>query len=431
MSNYDERLYEQFQKEKESFHRWLFVALLLSVFYVFVFQPYLSLLNNIAELELKQLDTDARIKTTEIEIDNAKYAIERASEFMGDASEYQRLYDDAHSWIDSMDEIEQTYELQSRLIYRLHDSLNSRLQKNWQPGNIPNFETIKLLKKYRPELMRNHQPKDECFFRLDVDWVRCQVERKRKPINDKLFRVLYDRSLAHEYTALLQADIESNKNKFIVSLPKALAEASLKQWMTEYLAAEQTIIRNWYEYMAEARLNLESKSKLHQEVKKRHKLAETKLDQRKKDLSQTGEVSTPIGTIKLAFHDLVSLVPFLELFVLSVLVRSTCRQLLLRTTFENNGPKDETTHEALSLTMPVWLEPFHSRVINAILLFLLALLALFAPLGLWQVLNNPGLAVAEMKSNHAVIITSTILIGIIFSVLYGRLLIIYLSLIKP
>lgn len=421
MSKYDERLYGQFQKEKESFHRWLLAALFLSVFYGFVFQPYLSLLTNLANLDLIQLETDKQIKSTETEIQIATDAIDRAAMLMGDASEYQRLYDDANSWVDSVDQIEQLYDLQSRLVARLRDSLSSTLQENWQNGKVPNAHTIRLLKDLRPELMKNFQVNDNCFFRLETDWVACQVRRKFKPINDKLFRVLYDRSVAHEYTALLEVGIESNKKKYEASLSSALSEAGLKQWVRGYLGEESAIVRKWYEEVARARLNLVEKSTLHQEAQKEHMLAKERLDKRKQDFSQTGEINTPIGAIKLGFHDLILLVPFLGLCILSVLVNSTRRQLILRSTFRVSGPKEETTREALSLTMPIWLEPFKSRSYNAILLFGLVLLAIAVLLVLWQVLTNPGLAVAEVKLNDGLIIIGTLLAAIIFALSYIRL----------
>ena len=87
--------------------------------------------------------------------------------------------------------------------------------------------------------MKNYHQKDHCFFRVEADWVYCQVERKRKPINDRLSRVLYDRTLAHGYTALLKKDIETNDKRYRSSLPNALSKASLKQWVGEYLGEEQ------------------------------------------------------------------------------------------------------------------------------------------------------------------------------------------------
>ncbi|MEH6627809.1 MAG: hypothetical protein V7739_15295 [Motiliproteus sp.] len=431
MGKYDERLYGQFQKEKESFHRWVLAALFLGVFYGFVFQPYLTILTNIADLELQQLETDAQIKLTEKEIQTATSAIGRASRFMGDASEFQRLYDNANSWINRIDEIEKAYPLQSRLVARLRDSLSPALQEKWQIGKVPNTDTLKLLKNLRPELMKNFQLKNNCFFRLETDWVACQVRQKRKPINDKLSRVLYDRTMAHEYTALLKVNIESNNDKYNASLSNALSEASLKQWVKEYLGEEQAIIRSWYEHMASERLKLERKSKSYQEAKKKHALTEVMLDKRKKDISQAGKINTPLGPIKLAFHDLLSLVPFLGLFILSLLVRSTCRQLVLRSAFQVNGPEDETTHEALSLTMSIWLEPLKPRIMNVLLLVGLALLATAPLIGLWQVLTNPGLEIAEVKLNYVFIIACTMLASIVFAIFYVRLLANYLLLTKP
>lgn len=421
MSKYAERLYAQFQKEKESFHRWLLAALLLGIFYSFVFQPYLTLLTELANLETKQQETDKQIKQTEREIQIATEAIERASRFMGDASEYQRLYDDAKSWVDNIDELEQKYELQSRKVNSLRDSLSQVDQVKWPVDKVPGYHVISLLKKSRPDMMRHYDLKDDCFFRVETDWVACLVSQKRKPINNKLDRVLYDRTMGHEYTALLEKDVEANREKYESGLPKALSGGKLKQWVSEFLKEEQAIIRQWYENMARDRNALTEKSKLHQQVLEIHKLAQVTLDQRKKSFSHTGEIDTPIGPIKLGLHDILASVPFVGLFILSALIKSTRRQLIIRSTFQANGPADETTPEALSLTMPIWLEPFNPRINNILLLVGLAFLAMATLFGLWQVISNPGLAVVEVNLNNIFIVILTMLAAVIFTFLYVRL----------
>ena len=273
-----------------------------------------------------------------------------------------------------------------------------------------------------PDLMKNYQLDDKCFFKLETDWVACQVDHKRKPIDNKLFGFLHNRSVDRKYTDSLKVEIKANQNKYRTNLSSAMSQADLKQLLREYLGEESAIIRKWYVDMARAWLDLEKESKSHQETKNEHALAKDRLDQRKLDFSQTGEIDTPIGTIKLGFHDLISLLPFLVLCILTVLINSTCRQLILRSTFQANGPKDETTHEALSLTMSIWLEPFRSRIYNAVLLIVLVVLAIIALFGLWQIVTNPGLEVAEVNLNDGFIIACTMLAGIVFALRYMRLL---------
>lgn len=421
MSKYTERLYSQFQKEKVSFQRWLIAALLISLFYALVFQPYLTLLTSLADLEIKVIATEKQIKTTRIELETATQAIDRANRFMGDPSEYQVLYEDSISWINNIDEIEQLYDMQSRLVSRLHDSLDPALQSKWQIGEQPGSKIIRLLNDLRPNLMENYHIKNNCFFRIETDWVACKVAEKYKPINDKLFRVLYDRSLSHQYTSKLEKEIEANKKIYIAGLTSATADANLKQWVTEYLDEEQTVIRNWYKYIARERLKLQKKSNSHQQTIDKHLLEKIYLEQRRAEFNHKSEINTPIGPIKLAFHDLLSFLPFMGLCVLSFLIRSTNRQLDLRSTIQRNGTPEETTKEALKLTLPIWIEPFNSRIKNVILLIGLALLAIISFLGLWQVMNNPGLKVASVETNSLYVIILMASVGVFFVLHYFQL----------
>ena len=423
MSNPAERLYDQFQKEQQSLHRWLLAALLLGIFYGFVFQPYLALLSDLAYLEITQVEAKERLNTTESEIQTATGAIERAIRFMGDASEYQRLYDDAQSWVDTVDELEQQYDLQSRKVASLRDALSASDQAKWPAGTVPNHEIIWLLRKSRPEFMENFQTGDNCFFRTEIDWIRCLVDQKRRPIKDRLFRVLYDRTSAHVYTALLEQEIQANDAKYQASLPKALSQAGLKKWVKEYLGEEQAIIRRWYEHMAHKRSELVRQSRLYQEALEEHKLAEAKLDRRKQEFSHTGEVSTPIGPVTLALHDILASVPFVGLFILSMLVKSTNRQLLIRSAFHKYATEDETTRDVLSLAMPVWLEPYQHRIVKLVFLGGLALVAIITLYGLWQIINNPGLEVAQVNLNSHFIIAMTVLAACVFTFLFIQLVI--------
>ena len=77
--------------------------------------------------------------------------------------------------------------------------------------------------------------------------------------------------------------------------------------------------------------------------------------------------------------------------------------------------------------MLIWLEPFNSRIIKALLLIGLALLAIAALFGLWQVITNPGLEVAQVNLNKIFIIICTMLAAFIFALFYLRLVTSYLS----
>jgi hypothetical protein len=110
------------------------------------------------------------------------------------------------------------------------------------------------------------------------------------------------------------------------------------------------------------------------------------------------------------------------LCVLSFLLRSTNRQLDLRSSFQNNATPEETTKDALRLTLNIWIEPLDSRIKTTFLLIGLALLAIISLLGLWQVMNNPGLEVASVETNSPYVIILTTSISIFFVLYYFQLL---------
>jgi hypothetical protein len=105
-----------------------------------------------------------------------------------------------------------------------------------------------------------------------------------------------------------------------------------------------------------------------------------------------------------------------------MLVKSTSRQLAIRAAFQAKGPENEVTPEALTLTMPVWLEPFKYRMLNFCLLSALAIIAIAAMFGLWQVVTNPGLTVANVNFNNYFLIVLTCFSAAVFIIFYIQLL---------
>ena len=295
----------------------------------------------------------------------------------------------------------------------------------WEPETIPNAVVIALLYEHRPRMMRAYNRENECFFLLEDEWVTCLLTKKRKPITERLSRVLYDRSLSNEYTKLLKADIDANNEKYDKSKRSALSGANLTQWLKDSLNDEKKIIRKWYETMAKTRIKLERETKLFQKDLDKHTADLSTLEQRKTELSQAGIISTPLGTIKLAFHDLLSLVSFAALTIFSVLIVSVKRQLILRSTFQTYGPEDETNAEALVLTMPIWLEPYNSRIYNNLVFIALVVPCIVTLMGVWQLLSHPTLELAKVKINQPLFFGITALAGAVFIFHYVQLVFLF------
>jgi len=422
MSSYAERLYEQFQKEKESFNRWLFFALLVVIFNVFVFQPYLSLLTNLAELKATQVGTDAKIKEAKQELENSAKAGGYAVALLDDEDKYKQLYRNARSWINSIDALEQRYDLQSRKVNALHDSVSQAERAGWAIGTQPSNTIIKSLQQSRPEMMQHYDSADNCFFKLEIDWVACQVEKNRKPITDYLSSLFNDRSLPQQYTALLNREISSNTQKYHSSLANALSQGNLKAWVKEYLDQEQAILKRWLEDMLIKANEQHRLASNLASIQKYYKQVAAELTKRKQEFNQMGEIDTPLGPVKLGLHDILASLPLAGLCILIMLVKSTIRQLAIRTAFQAKGPENETTPEALTLTMPIWLEPFKYRMLNFVLIGALAVIAIATMYGLWQVVTNPGLTVANVNFNNYFLIALTCLTAVVFVMLYTQLL---------
>lgn len=422
MSKYADRLRDQFHKEKGNFGRWLLAAILVGIFYCLVFLPYLSVLSSLADLESRQAETDLKIETNEKEIMSRTDAITRVTEEIGDASEFTSLYDEADSWINDIEEVEQSYDSQSRLLSRLRESLDTSSQQQWQLGNDPSNSTIRELQQTQPELMASYSASSACFFKLESEWIICHVESKRKVINGRLSDILYNRTTSHEITAPLKEAIDSNAKKYHGSLSGALASSSLANWFRSYLDDEQVIIRRWFEDIAEQRSSLMSQSNMHRKDQVENANVKQELDKRKQEFSQAGEIKTPIGTIKLGFHDLVSLFPFLALCIVLVLINSTIKQIVLRSTFKKNGPPDETTAEALALTMPIWLEPKNPHWLNILLLCVPALFAFTALYGFWKISHNRGLEITTITLNYNFILAITLFSAAIFAIRFIKII---------
>lgn len=390
MSATTNRLYDHFQRERAAFGRWIVTVTSLCAFYLLVFQPYLATLRELESLDRDLAAQAEDIAATQREIAAATGGIQRASDFMGDASAYQNLYDQARSWIDDIDSIEQAYDLQARRVATLRDALQPDLQALWRSGaSVLPGSVIAALRQAHPDIMRTYESGDNCFFLVEVEWIRCEIDMRLEPIRSRLGRVLYDRTASHEYTEALEASVSTNRNRYEAGLPDAVARAEVAAWVQEYLDEERALIRRWFEDLARERLALQGR-----EAEQRGRLEQNQadreaLDARQRDIREAGRLETPIGPLPLSFHGLLALLPLVMLLAGTLLLRSERRLLALRRDFEAQGPKDETRPETLRLTMPLWLDPARGVVAGTLVLALFVLLAVAAAVGVAQVATNP------------------------------------------
>lgn len=391
MSARSDRLYEHFQRERSSFHRWLIAVASVGAFFLLVFQPYLSTLSTISELEgtlARQADEIAR---AEKNIRTVTVGIERAIAFMGDASAYDALYEDTRSWVATLDEVDQLYERQSRRVARLRDAVEQEQLASWPLGEAPRTSLVRRLQKTRPELMEGYDSDDRCFFLVEAEWMRCRIDQKLDPIGKRLFRVLYDRTESHEHTARLEEKITENRKHFRDGLEAAIGRAALGEWVREYLNRERAIIRSWYEQMARERSRSQREEAKQQELMAANRAERETLEQRKGEIAAASRLETPIGTLPLSFHDLIGVVPLVLALTGIPLVRSQQRLIELRRRFQSEAPADEAERDILGLTMPLWLDPSGRWPGYLLALVTLSLPALAALAGLVQLLTNPGM----------------------------------------
>lgn len=186
MSTYSNHLYDHFQRERSVFGRTVLAVLSMGVFFALVFQPYLATIEDLVDMDVNLTKQAEQIKEGQKNIRVATNAIERAREFMGDASEYEALYKETRSWVNDLDEIKLLYDRQSRKVASLRGALSSENQASWHRGKKPSNEIVKELRKQRPNLMADYDLRDDCFFRLETEWVRCQIDTSLGPVTSPL-----------------------------------------------------------------------------------------------------------------------------------------------------------------------------------------------------------------------------------------------------
>jgi len=429
MSTYSNRLYDHFQRERLTFGRSLLAVISIAVFFALVFQPYLATLADLVELDDELQKQTQKIAVVQRDIQTATAGIERATNFMGDASAYQALYEEADTWVDEIDGIEQLYDRQSRKVASLRSALDLQGQAVWQRGNVPPARFIATMRKTRPDMMASYEIKDDCFFRLEDDWARCFIDRKLAPIHQRLERVLYDRTESHDYTRKLETSIRYNREKYVQGLASALAQAESGKWVRSYLEQENKIIRRWYEEASRKRLQLLGESKEQQKELQRL-LAEKEeqvasLENRKKEIGQSGKLNTPVGTLPLAFMDTLTLLPLMLLATGIMLLRSQSRLLELHQKFRRHGPDEETGEEALKLTLPTWLSLNGNLFAESLVILVLLVPGMAALFGIEQLATNPGLKISA--SQLTITISVTLVVAAVYAFLFVKLLMAWLK----
>ena len=419
MSTYSNRLYDHFQRERSAFWRSVVAVISIGVFFAFVFQPYLATLADLVDLDVELAQQAEQIADVQDGIRTATSGIQRAIDFMGDASAYSALYEETDAWVDDLDGIERVYDRQSRRVASLHSALSPEDQAAWQPGKKPPTRIIRELRELRPAIMANYELRDDCFFRLEDDWVRCFIAGKLTPIHNRLERVLYDRTQSHDFTRKLEDPIRANQENYEQGLAAALARAELAKWVRTYLDEENKIIRRWYEAVARERLELIREGKQQETLLAQNQEQRTSLEIRKTAISQTGKLDTPIGSLPLAFLDLLTLLPLILLATASMLLRSQSRLLELHRNFARHGPTEETEPDALRLTLPMWLDSPGGGMAGIFVLILILVPGIAALFGIGQLVTNPGLNIGPLQLNAT--IAATIGAAAIYAVLYVKL----------
>lgn len=425
MSTYSNRLYDHFQRERSAFWRSLLAVISIGVFFALVFQPYLSTLADLVERDGELKKQAEKIADVQRDIQAATNGIERATNIMGDASAYQALYEETDSWVDDLDGIEQLYARQSRKVESLRNALGSEDLAVWQRGEVPPAHVIRALYKARPDMMASYESKDDCFFRLEYAWARCFINSKLTPIHQRLQRVLYDRTESHDYTSKLGASIRNNREKYVQGLATALGKAEPANWVRTYLEEENKIIFRWYDEINSERLELLEESREQQTLLTENEEQIARLENRKKEIGQSGKLDTPVGSLPLTFLDTLTLLPLILLATGIMLLRSQSRLLELHQKFQRHGPDEETGEEALRLTLPMWLSSNGSRFAEPFVILVFLVPGMAALFGVEQLVTNPGLKISSSQLN--VTITGTLVVAAIYAVQYVKLLMAWLK----
>jgi len=397
MSTLSNRLYDHFQGERSTFGRLALAVISIGVFYALVFLPYLNTLVELVELDRELTEQADQIEAVQRDIQTATGGIQRATNFMGDASAYQALYEEADTWVDDLDGIEQLYDRQSRKVESLRSALKEEDQAAWIRGKAPPGRIIAALREARPEIMADYDLRDNCFFRIEDNWARCYIDRRLAPIRQRLERVLYDRSESHEYTRMLEASIRANREKYEQGFKAALERAEHPDWVRVYLEEENNIIRSWYEALAKKRLQLMKEAKQQEELLNRNEEQRASLENRKQEISQSGKLDTPVGALPLAFLDTITLLPLILVVAGTMLLRSQSRLQELRQNFQVHGSEEEKGPDALRLTMPMWLDLERSFIAGLFALMSLLVPGIVAIFGIVKLLSNPGLNISNLQ----------------------------------
>lgn len=419
MSTYSNHLYDHFQRERSVFGRAVLAVLSMGVFFALVFQPYLATIEDLVDMDVNLTKQAKQIKEGQKNIRVATNAIERAREFMGDASEYEALYKETRSWVNDLDEIKLLYDRQSRKVASLRGTLSSENQASWHRGKKPSNEIVKELRKQRPNLMADYDLRDDCFFRLETEWVRCQIDTSLGPIRDRLSRVLYDRTESHELTRKLASAIEENREKYVAGLAMALGRGEPAKWVRNYLDTESAIIRRWYKNVARERLALMRDAKEQKKLMAQNEEQWESLQSRKKTIRQSGKLDIPIGSLPLAFLDTLILLPLLLFVIGYMLLRSQTRLLALYYGFQRQGPAEETGSEALQLTMAMWLDPAVGRRTGTAVLILMSTPGMVALAGIAQLVTSSGLNMGGLQLFFT--IAGTLVAAIFYAAQYVKL----------
>jgi hypothetical protein len=425
MSDLSGRLYDHFHRESTVFRRWLLILASLCTFFLFVFVPYISATHALNSAQQQLGDLEQEIDEAQREVKIATEGITRASKFLGDASSFQTLYEDAQNWLQSLDEIHQKYDLQARRVNMLRDALPAELLNVWRPGYQPHA-IIKALREARPRVMQNYDD-DPCFFEVDLEWMRCQVARKLEPINSRLAGVLYNRTTSHEYTQQLESKIQPNRDRYHEGFGAAVAREQLVPWVQEYVENEQKLIRQWFEEMASERSALALQVKQQNELIASNKQKHQELALSRQELSKTGRPQTPFGPLPLTFDGILVLLPLLILLTATLLVRSQHRLHVLRGHYLATVQIDESERILLNVTMPLSPDPMGNRVQAIFILLGFALPAMVAVIGAKLLISIPELAKYGDTITIFGIVPIMLLLLLVFVGYLGRLIIVWRS----
>ena len=399
MSTEWNRLHDLFREESKSLHRWFYSLVVMLIFIVLVFWPYIRTVQSLDLIEQDIENITERIKKARAAINQVTHGIERASRLIGDASSYQELYRETESWVSSLDEMNFLSDQKTRQLTSLRATLNPEENAQWPKGRKPDSDIIRILIRERPEQAKQIQSASSCFWKQENHWLRCKIAAARSEIDKQLSDLLYDRTSSHELTARLRKKINKNRERFLNGLDNAIGNEQLPDWTREYLDREQREIRQWFEEQAEQRLQLlrNQKEQEQQLASLEEEMAE--LDKRKQVISDIRKLETPFGRLPVGFDDLLALLPVLMLISGIALLRSQERLLRFRHGMHELNERfesvtDQSQHWRLILAM--WLDPLKGRLSNAgaALLFmapaLIAIVSIIALYGLPSGVNENG-----------------------------------------